>query len=439
MAHQHTDKIELKNELKQIVSQKGKLSRKIGELKKNGQTIDHVLIEMKAVSLKIKSLENQLKLLNQTNNSNPQKPKPPEKFPSHISVPTCRTQSKSSHHYGVKVISNDMKMAWDEYVKNHPASNIYHLFDFKLIIEESFHHQAYYLAALDDAETIVGVLPIIHTKSQIFGSYMTSIPYFNYGGLLSDNLSVEQMLIKFAENLFHKQGASHLELRENSPREHMPSKTDKVSLFLALPESSERLWSEIGTKVRAQIKKGQMNNFVFKIGKSELLDDFYSVFSTNMRDLGTPVYSKGFFAHMLSSQLDSTLVLQYHKGQPVSCAFLLAYNGCLEIPWASTLRSANVLNANMVLYWNILAYACDQGYCHFDFGRSSKDATTFKFKRQWGAVPSQLHWHYVLAEGETLPNLNPSNPKLKLLIACWKRLPLFISNILGPLLARSLP
>ena len=438
MIDQQTAITKLKKELKLTVSKKGKLSRKIGELKKSGQAIDGVLVEMKAISAKTKALEVELKHLNERSNIT-LLPRPPEPFPLHISRPACQSSETPSCHYHVKIVSTEMATAWNKYVHSHPASCAYHLFDFKLIIEQSFQHPAYYIAAFNDAQSIVGIFPVIHTKSRLFGSYMTSIPYFNYGGPLSDNKSIEQQLLRYAEDLSHQQGASHIEIRETAPRKAMPCKTDKMSLFLPLPESSEILWANIGTKVRAQIKKGQLNNLVFKTGGKELINDFYQVFSNNMRDLGTPVYSKSLFSDMLSSQLDTTLCVQYHQGQAVSCAFLLAYRGCLEIPWASTLRKANRLNSNMLLYWNILEYACNKGYTHFDFGRSSKDASTFKFKRQWGASPSQLHWHYILAEGQTLPNLNPSNPKLKFVIACWKRLPLFISNTLGPLLARSLP
>ena len=181
------------------------------------------------------------------------------------------------------------------------------------------------------------------------------------------------------------------------------------------------------------------NDFSFKTGKLELLKDFYQVFSTNMRDLGTPVYSPSFFENILSSNLNTTIAVQYHLGTPVSCAFLIGYKGCLEIPWASTLRKANALDSNMVMYWNILKFACENTYHYFDFGRSSKDASTFKFKKQWGATPSQLHWHYLLPQGESLPALNPNNPKLKLVIWCWTKLPLAVANALGPLLARSLP
>lgn len=429
---------QIKDDLKRLNIEKGKVSRQIGKLKKSNAPFEASLTEMQALTIEIKSLESELKSLEKSN-PHPQDSYAPPTFPSHIHEKACRSDTTPTTQYLIREIENTEWKEWDKYVDAHPASCIYHCFDFKSIIEQSFSHKVLYFAAFDEQQTIVGIMPVIHTKSTLFGSYMTSIPYFNYGGPLSDNKAIDEQLIQHALNCFKQRGASHVEIRESAPRRNMPSKTDKVSLFLALPKSKEQLWKDIGTKVRAQIKKGQKNELLFKVGKHELLDDFYKVFSINMRDLGTPVYSKLFFRNILSSKLNTTLAVQYHQGSPISCAFLMSYKNCLEIPWASTLRQTNKLNSNMVLYWNILQYACDNGYDFFDFGRSSKDASTFKFKSQWGAKPAQLYWHYLLPDSQSLPNLNPGNPKLKLVIWCWSKLPLFIANTIGPLLARSLP
>ena len=147
MTDQQTAITKLKKELNQTVSKKGKLSRKIGALKKSGQAIDDVLVEMKEVSAKTKSLEAELKHLNERTNITP-KPQPPEPFPLHISRPACQSSETPSCHYHIKIVSTEMAKAWNKYVRSHPASCAYHLFDFKLIIEQSFQHPAYYIAAL---------------------------------------------------------------------------------------------------------------------------------------------------------------------------------------------------------------------------------------------------------------------------------------------------
>jgi FemAB-related protein (PEP-CTERM system-associated) len=233
---------------------------------------------------------------------------------------------------------------------------------------------------------------------------------------------------------------SHIEYRDTRHRDGMPQKTEKNSLILKLPANPDQLWDDIGTKVRAQIKKAQGSDLAFKSGRHELLDDFYKVFAINMRDLGTPVYAKSFFRNLLdANSLDTRLVLAYRHQRPVSCAFLIRWHDTVEIPWASTLREANTYNANMFLYWNVLKHAIESGASFFDFGRSSKDAGTFKFKLQWGAQPQQLYWHYWLQGGGELPALNPNNPKFQLAIAVWQRLPVWLTRLMGPHLVKNLP
>ena len=91
------------------------------------------------------------------------------------------------------------------------------------------------------------------------------------------------------------------------------------------------------------------------------------------------------------------------------------------------------------LYGAVLEFACREGFKEFDFGRSSVDSGTYRFKAQWGAQPHQLHWYYWLSEGRRIPELNPDNPKYKAAIALWKRLPVPVANLVGPHLVKYLP
>ena len=160
-----------------------------------------------------------------------------------------------------------------------------------------------------------------------------------------------------------------------------------------------------------------------------------------MRDLGTPVYSKRFFANVLQHGPGNPVLVvgRTPEGEPVSVALLLRHGARMEVPWASTLRRAHGANANMALYWQMLTFACDQGCRQFDFGRSTQDAPTFRFKKQWGAVPVPLYWHYWLADGGQLPRLNPDNPKYRMAIGAWKRLPVWLTRWLGPPIVKNLP
>ena len=172
----------------------------------------------------------------------------------------------------------------------------------------------------------------------------------------------------------------------------------------------------------------------------ELLDAFYATFSRNMRDLGTPVYGRRFFSELFSRLGERlSIVLCEYQGQPVSAGVLLAWRETVEIPWASSLRSANHMSPNMLMYWAALSHSIEKGYRWFDFGRSSRGAGTWKFKEQWGAQPFPLHWYYFMRQGGPLPELNPANAKYRLAINVWRKLPLAITNRIGPYLVTKLP
>jgi FemAB-related protein (PEP-CTERM system-associated) len=200
------------------------------------------------------------------------------------------------------------------------------------------------------------------------------------------------------------------------------------------------LWNVIDRKVRNQVRKAQKSDLTYVAGGAELLDQFYAVFSRNMRDLGTPVYARRFFAEILSAFPDrARLHVVSLNTTPVAAGFTFETRGTVEIPWASSVRDYNALCPNHLLYWSILADAGDRGCATFDFGRSTPNEGTYKFKEQWGAQPVPLHWEYGLLDRDTLPDTGPTNPKFQLAVSVWKKLPLNIATRLGPFIVKAIP
>lgn len=349
----------------------------------------------------------------------------------------------ASANVDIAVLTDEDAPAWDRFVEASPEATVYHLSGWRHVVTRSFGHRTHYLLARRRAgdKPIVGILPLVQINSRLFGNYVVSMPYFSYGGVSSPYPVVRERLLEEAGALARRLGVSHIEFRDQTRFESLPARADKVSMRLELPSDPDMLWQSIGAKVRAQVKKAQRCGVTVQSGGIELLDDFYEVFAVNMRDLGTPVYSKHFFKDMLEREHlgRMQLVSAYWQGRPVSAAFLLGYRQQLEVPWASTVRSANAVNANMGLYWALLRHGCEAGYRIFDFGRSSRDAATYRFKKQWGARPWPLYWHYWLAHRGELPQLTPSNPKYQLAIAVWRRLPVWLTKVIGPGIVKNLP
>ena len=343
---------------------------------------------------------------------------------------------------GVRVVAAQAQdaPAWDDYVRAHAHGSAYHLDAWGRVIETAFGHPVDRWLARDADGVIRGLLPLARLESRLFGRYAVSMPCGNYGGALADDPRTGEALMAAAGEHARALNLGHIEFRDPEPRaSHWPVRSHKAILRRTLPDSAQALWSELPSKLRSQVRRPGREGATAVAGGIELLPDFYRVFARNMRDLGTPVYGIGFFRTVLDHYPDAELVLVQHDGEPVAGGLLLAHGDSLEIPWASSLRSHNRLGVNMLLYWRCLERAIERGCSTFDFGRSSVDSGTYRFKRQWGAEPAPCYWHYWLPDERPLPELSPDNPKYRLAIRLWQRLPLPVANRLGPHIVRNLP
>ena len=331
--------------------------------------------------------------------------------------------------------------AWDHFVSEHPEASIYHFSVWRHILKAAFNKEWSVLGLIADGK-VFGGIPLVHMKSKIFGNSLVSMPYVNYGGVVFHQEAHLEKINGELKCLAKKLEVEYVEMRHLQNYDlGLPVRTEKVSMWLTLPSTAEELFKSFKPKLRSQVRKGEKNQLVAKVGGLELVKEFYAVFSENMRDLGTPVYTKDIFTLILEAfpKTARIIVIFNKEGKALAGGFLLGYRGRLEIPWASSLRAFNYLQTNMFLYWNCLKYACSEGYEIFDFGRSTKGASTYKFKEQWGAQPIPHYWHYWINNGEVIPQINPTNPKYRLAISVWQRLPLLGTQILGPYISKHLP
>jgi FemAB-related protein (PEP-CTERM system-associated) len=435
----------LQSEIDDKDTQRKTLSRQIGPARKKNLDCQQLIDDVAALSAQIKNYESERNLaideiattLATTEDSVESVSKSPRHFNA---TETEQNDDRDSNQSSELLLSiENASGEWLDFVTSRSNATVYHDPRWHPLIERNFNHKTYSLVSRTADNRIVGVMPLTHLNSRIFGSFTISMPYFNYGGPLASTAAAEQQLMQFAAQHTEQLGCSHMEIRETHLREDWPASQKKVSMVLKLPQDDDTLDRQLGSKLRAQVKRAASHELTAITGGSELLNEFYDVYSRNMRDLGTPAYGKKFFADILATfpeQAFLTIVRRHNRA--LAAGFLIGYNDKLEIPWASSLRKYNHLGANMFLYRSILTEAISRGYEYFDFGRSTKDANTYKFKKQWGAQEYPLAWHYWTASGE-LPEINPDNPKYKLVIAVWKRIPVFVTRIIGPMIARNLP
>ncbi|MEP6495574.1 MAG: FemAB family XrtA/PEP-CTERM system-associated protein [bacterium] len=329
---------------------------------------------------------------------------------------------------------------WDEFVRSQPGWTHFHLHGWRDVIDRVFGHECIYLAARDaSTSTIAGVLPLVRVRSLVFGHFLVSMPFVNYGGPLGSDEAV-QALAAEAVVVAKRRGVRLLEMRSRVPLPiDLPVSHRKLTVVLDLPADSTALWSSLPAKLRSQIKRPKKDGVLMKFGLDQL-DAFYSVFAQHMRDLGTPAQSKAFFRAIANVfPNDVHFAVAYHNEQPIACGCGFLWNNEFEITWASALRSHKAMSPNMLVYWELMERMVGAGARLFNFGRCSKDSGTYKFKMQWGGREEELWWYQQTRDAEEASTPSPDQGIFAMATRVWQRLPLSVANQLGPRIVRSIP
>jgi len=334
--------------------------------------------------------------------------------------------------------------AWDAFVASRSERSHYHRAGWARVFRNAFGQRPLYRAAVA-GDAVEGVLPLVAFANPLFGRYLVSVPYLNRGGILAATDRAREALIADARGLLDHTGSSWCELRTVGEAAGfatgLPARESKVSMQLDLEGGRDAVWKRIGSKVRNLVRKAEKSGLTVRPGDpARDLDAFYDVFARNMRELGTPVYSPRFFREVCR-EFPADVRLSVVEGPAgVAAAALCVTEGSFtEIHWAASRREMLRFSPNMLLYWEAIADAADRGLRQFCMGRSTEGSGPHRFKAQWGAVPTRLRWEYILPEGGGMPGLNPDNPKFRLAVRVWKRLPLPLTRWLGPPIVRHLP
>ncbi len=326
---------------------------------------------------------------------------------------------------------------WDDYVLKQPRGTAYQLFAWRKAVEDAYAFKGQYLMAEDDTG-LCGILPLIDFRVPLLGRTLISLPYCDAGGILAEDDEVEQALLNHACYLA-KQQSTECHLRAVRPMaEAGANQTDKVRMLLDLPSSAAQLLSSLNAKVRSQVKKPVRDGLTVTVGSCELVNDFYRVFAENMRSLGSPVHSRQWIESIVTAYGDRArvVVVRTPEGAPAAAGVILIHPSTVSVPWASSLRSYNKFNPNMLLYWTFLTLAIDLGCRCFDFGRSSKGEGTYRFKTQWGATAKPLYWETHPPRESSAKRGQTGSELRRLAENLWRHLPLPVCNTFGPVLRR---
>ncbi len=327
---------------------------------------------------------------------------------------------------------------WDGYVQQAPAATFFHRAGWKTVLEQAFGHRTYFLYAQEGA-AIVGILPLAQVKSALFGNTLASLPFCVYGGIVADNEHVAQLLREEACRLAQALNVDALELRNVSPSEaKWPVKELYYTFRKAIDPSEDVNLKAIPNRQRAMIRKGVEEGLHSEWEQGT--DRMYRVYAESVRNLGTPVFSAKYLRLLRQVFADACSVLIITHGERDVGAVMSFYFRDEVIPYygGSTTAARSLKGVNHFMYWELMRQSAQQGYRLFDFGRSKAGTGPFSFKKNFGFKPQPLPYEYFLVRSASMPDVNPLNPKYRMMINIWSRLPLPIANFLGPVLARSL-
>jgi len=329
---------------------------------------------------------------------------------------------------------------WNAFVHGSRRATFYHLWEWRVINEQAFGHQTAYLAAEDEGR-VVGVFPLIRLKSLLFGNVACSMPFVNYGGPAGESDEIEQRLLDAAAQVADEWRVEYLEIRsQHRLDDRYPCSDHKVSMTIDLDPDPEVIMGRFKREQRAEIRRASKNGFTTRFGP-DLIDDFFAVLSESWRDLGTPIYRVDYLRSVAAAFPAATRVCVVYdaNGRPAAGAFDGLHAGTVEGMWLGMRGEYRRQLVGYVLYWELIKHACELGCRTYHLGRSSKDSGGEQFKRKWNAETLQLYWHYILRTRTGIPALNPTNPKYQLAIRTWRKLPLSMTQALGPFIARSIP
>lgn len=353
----------------------------------------------------------------------------------------------SGNRAGLGVITLDLNdaaqvAAADAFVLGRGDGTPFHRPAWIKAIERGTGNRAHMLAAVAPSGQISGLLPLTHIKSRLFGQALVSSGFAVDGGILADDDAVIKALANAAQGLARDIDVSSIELRGGAlPGEGWSLHHDSHLGFarpIAADDEAELL--AVPRKHRAELRKALADPALrVEIGRDErFVRAHYDVYAQSVRNLGTPVFPKRLFREVLTAfGEDADILLVHENDRPVSAVLTLYHQGRVMPFWGGGVADARRLRSNELMYYRLMGHGRARGMSVFDFGRSKTGSGQAAWKKSFGFDPAPLAYHSWSATGERR-DINPNSAHYQRRVEMWKKLPLPVANLLGPLISRGL-
>jgi len=338
---------------------------------------------------------------------------------------------------GISILSPDKFRIWDEFVMACPEATFFHRAGWKQVIEQAFGHKTWFLYIEEEGE-IQGILPLAEINSLLFGHSLSALPFCVYGGIAATSDSARTRLDQAAQMLAAQLRVDYLEYRNLHPlHQDWPTKSLYVTFRKAMDADVEQNMLAIPRKQRAMVRKGINHDLQSSLDVTT--ERFFQAYSASVHRLGTPVFSRNYFQLLKAIFAEDCELLVITKDGKVVSAVMSFYFRDEVLPYyGGGTDAARDLAGNDFMYWELMRRACERGYRIFDFGRSKQGTGSYSFKKNWGFEPQPLFYEYQLHQAKTVPEHNPLNPKYRLFIQAWQKMPLTLANMIGPHIVRNL-
>jgi serine/alanine adding enzyme len=340
-----------------------------------------------------------------------------------------------------RILAADESSAWPDSLR--ASAGFVSLDPWSDFLNKIYRYPTFRIEAAE-GDKITGILAISHIKHPLLGNYLTSAPFASYGGFAFDTQTARDALLDEASHLVRDLSVDYAVVRFDRTDLQPPPGWQQQPIYATylvdLAQNPETLLPDFSSNHRNHINKSFKRGFTISFGHLDLLDDAYEALARSMHELGSPYHSKEYLKEMAQSLGDRLeFAVLYDEAHALAGAgvFILDHGVATNLH-ANILRRVRSDYAGEFLYWSAISRYCQRGFRSFDLGRSLIGSGNEVFKLKWKPQVRPLAYWYCLKDGTTIPELNQKNPKFRLAIWTWKRLPAFVVRFLGPSLIRGL-
>ena len=298
-----------------------------------------------------------------------------------------------------------------------------------------------YSYVLVSGAEVKGLVSLYHFRSPFMGNFLLTSPFFGYGGLYADDDEIRDALLDKVKAKAAELGVDYVELRLRSTLPPpFEASTEYLESTLNLLETSELVWTtQLASNVRQNIRRAGKSDLEFKMSSDHR--PCYRLLCRTLRVHGTPFHGEALF-RLLGKHFarETSYTEVWHRGQLMAGGVVMDFGDSVITPYIGSLKQHGRLRANYCQYWGIVEYCLEHGVPRFELGRSPKGSSHIRFKRKWGALDVDVIYNVLLVNPQksyrSVPTLPPA---YRLATEAWKRLPLPVTTLLGPRLARYVP